>query len=97
MDANRCLVCGGIIPEGRQVCVDCMQNPCHDQSLYAIKHKATGRFVAGTDYNFYPPQQILSDYRPPLLLTGYDLLYELERRKVNMKSYSVVKVTLKEV
>lgn len=97
MDDNRCVSCGTIIPEGQQVCVDCLHSHRHDQTLYAIRHKPTGRFVSGTDFNFYPPQQILSDYRPPLLLTGYDLLSELERRKVNMKSFSVVQVTLKEV
>lgn len=28
MDANRCVSCGEIIPEGSHVCINCMPNNC---------------------------------------------------------------------
>lgn len=66
-------------------------------TLYAIKHKENGRFVTGTDFNYSPPRQILSDYDSPLLLTGDNVLNELKRRHVNLRTYKVCVVTVKEV
>lgn len=31
MSDNTCLVCGEIIPEGRQVCIKCTMSPCPPQ------------------------------------------------------------------
>ena len=68
-----------------------------DSTLYAIKHKESGRFVTGTNFRYSPPRQILSEYNAPLLITGYDLMIELQRRRVSMRYYEVVKVTVAEV
>lgn len=74
-----------------------MDNCTTNLPLYAIKHKESGRFVTGTNFRYSPPRQILSDYHAPLLLTGYDLMSELQRRQVSMRYYEVVKVTVEEV
>lgn len=66
-------------------------------TLYAVKHKKTGRFITGTDFRYCPPRQILSDYNSPLILTGYNLMSELKHRKVSMRYYTVVTVTVEEV
>ena len=65
--------------------------------LYAIKHKTKNKFVTGTDFNYSPPRQILSDYNSPLLFTGYDLLSEIGRRHINLRRYKVCTVEVKEV
>ena len=96
-DADRCVMCGEIIPEGTQVCIKCSRYASRSLVLYAIKHKQTGRLVTGTDFRYSPPRQILSQYDSPKLFTGYDLLHELQRRKVSMRYYTVVRVTVEEV
>jgi len=69
----------------------------------AIKHKNTGRFVTGTDFNRWPRRQMMEvEYYPPLLFPnndiGYDSLQiEIKRRKISLKRYEVVKVSLLEV
>ena len=67
------------------------------QTLYAIKHKTTGKFITVTNFRYYPPRQILSVYDSPLLFTGYNLLTELKRRHINTKNYEVVQVAVEEV
>ena len=96
-DADKCVMCGEVIPEGTWVCPKCVTNPPSSIPLYAIKHKETGRFVTGTDFRYIVPRQILSNYDSPLLFTGYNLLGELKRRKVSMRYYTVVRVTVEEV
>lgn len=93
---DRCVICGEIIPEGTQVCPKCVRNSVSRPQLYAVKHRQSGRFVTGTDFNYCPPKQILSDYDSPLLLTGYNLLSELKHRKISTRHYMVVEVTVKE-
>lgn len=66
-------------------------------TLYAIKNKANGRFITGTDFNYTPPRQIMSVYERPLLLTGYELLSEIKRRHINLSRYKVCTVEIKEV
>lgn len=68
-----------------------------DSTLYAIKHKGSGRFVTGTNFRYSPPRQILSDFNAPLVISGYDLMSELTHRQVSMRYYEVVKVTVEEV
>lgn len=41
-DTNRCVVCGVIIPEGRQVCPRCEKDPClhvwvYDRMVYSAR------------------------------------------------------------
>lgn len=96
IDADRCVVCGEVIPEGRQVCPKCVTDSTATTHLYAIKHRKTGRFVTGTDFRFSPPRQILSKYDSPILFTDYSLLREITRRKVSMRHYTVVKVAVEE-
>jgi hypothetical protein len=60
---------------------------------YAIQHKETGRFVAGTDFSRVDGQlrQIYaSENRPPLLIGGERLRIELMRRHINLKRYQIV-------
>lgn len=95
-DADRCVMCGEILPEGALVCMKCTDNAPKGLSLYAIKHKGTGRLVTDTDFRYHPPRQILSNYDSPILLTAYNLTSELQRRKVSTKYYTVVKVTVEE-
>lgn len=62
---------------------------------YAIQHKETGRFVAGTDFSRAdgkPRQIFASPARPPLLLSGARLSAELGRRSIDLKRYAVVVV-----
>lgn len=96
-DADKCVMCGEVIPEGTWVCQKCVINPPSSIPLYAIRHKETGRFMTGTDFRYCPPRQILSNYDSPLLFTGYNLLGELKRRKISMRCYTVVRVTVEEV
>lgn len=96
-DANRCVMCGEIIPEGRQVCAKCETSPPSTLPLFVIRHRESGRLVTGTDFLHIFPKQILSAYEPPLLLTGHNLLSELKRRRINMKHFTVVRVTVEEV
>jgi uncharacterized OB-fold protein len=96
IDADRCVVCGEVIPEGRQVCPKCVTDSTATTHLYAIKHKKSGRIVTGTDFNYSPPRQILSDYDAPILFTDYNLLHEITRRKVSMRYYTIVKVMVEE-
>ncbi len=97
-DADRCVMCGEIIPEGSQVCTKCSaQTKTKPTTLYAIKHKQSGRLVTGTDFRYSPHRQILSDYQSPLLFTGYNLLHEIQHRQVSLRYYTVVGVTIQEV
>lgn len=66
-------------------------------TLYAIKHKENGRFITGTDFNCTPPRQVMSTMERPLLLTGYELLSEIQRRHINLRRYKVCMVEVKEV
>jgi hypothetical protein len=62
--------------------------------LYAVKHKATGKMITGTDFRYPHPRQIINEYHPPLLFTGYDLVREIHRRHINLKRYTVVRVNV---
>lgn len=97
-DADRCVMCGEIIPEGSQVCTKCAaQTKTKPTTLYAIKHKQSGRLVTGTDFRYSPHRQICSEYHSPLLFTGYNLLQEIQHRQVSLRYYTVVGVTVEEV
>ena len=71
--------------------------PTNMTTLYAIKHKETGRFITGTDFRYSPPRQIISDYHTPMLFTGWNLLTEIKVRHINLKRYKVCTVNIKEV
>lgn len=94
---DRCVVCGEVIPEGRMTCPKCVAKSNSTPNIFAIKHKKSGRIVTGTDFNYSPPRQILSDYDAPILFTDYNLLHEITRRKINLKYYTVMKVAVVEV
>lgn len=62
---------------------------------YAIQHKETGRFVAGTDFSHADGkirQLYATNERPPLLLSGEKLGMELKHRQIDLKHYAVVVV-----
>ena len=43
-DTNRCVVCGDLIPEGRQVCPRCEKEPCVHVWLFdGIVYSARGK------------------------------------------------------
>lgn len=65
---------------------------------YAIQHKETGCFIAGTDFSRTPsrPRQIFSSpWRPPLLFHGDNLAKELRRRHIDTRRYRVVIVEIR--
>lgn len=60
---------------------------------YAIQHKETGRFVAGTDFSHADgkvKQIFATASHPPLLLGGERLSYELKHRQIDLTRYTVV-------
>lgn len=62
---------------------------------YAIQHKATGRYISGTDFSRADGkvrQIFASPNRPPLLLGGERLSLELKHRRIDLKRYAVVVV-----
>ncbi len=65
---------------------------------YAIQHKETGRYLSGTDFrraDGKPRQFFSSPDRPPLLLSGDRLGYELKRRRIDTRRYRVVVVEIR--
>lgn len=44
-DADKCVMCGEVIPESTWVCPKCVINPPSSIPLYAIKCKKTGRYL----------------------------------------------------
>ena len=83
-----------IIPEGSHTCIQCGKTEDKPLALYAVKHKATGKLITGTDFRYPHHRQIISEYQPPLLFTDYDLLREIQHRNINMKRYTVVRVNV---
>lgn len=66
--------------------------------FYAIKHKASGNFVRGTDYNYSPPRQrICTPDDAPLLLSKSVLDSNLKARRIDLKKFEVVPVEIREV
>lgn len=62
---------------------------------FAIRHRKTKEYISGTDFNYRPPHQIkASEYRPPRLFSKIDLDIEIRHRKINLKQYEVVAVTV---
>lgn len=62
---------------------------------YAIRRRDTKEYISGTDFNYNPPRQIMaSEYRTPRLFTNLDLEIEIKHRKINLKRYEVVAVTI---
>ncbi len=62
---------------------------------YAIRHKKTGKFLYGTDFNYDKPRQRLTDNNsPPKLFDDYNLELELYRRRINLRLYEVVEIEL---
>jgi hypothetical protein len=62
---------------------------------YAIQHKETGRFVAGTDFSRAdgkPRQMFATPNKPPLLIGGERLGWELRYRHIDLKKYAIVVV-----
>jgi hypothetical protein len=67
---------------------------------YAIQHKKTKRFLAGTDFSrsASKPRQILSNLeRPPKLFIGENLQTEIDCRRINLKDYRIVVVEVRRV
>lgn len=65
---------------------------------YAIQHKETGRFVAGTDFSRADGkvcQLFATPEHPPLLIGGEKLSIELDRRHIDLKKYSLVVVEVR--
>lgn len=63
-------------------------------SMYEIKHKETGEWLCGTDYN-YSPQKQTTSFNKALLFDGRiqaDMRFRI--RKVNSEEFEVVKVEL---
>ena len=62
---------------------------------YAIQHKETGRFVAGTDFSRADGQlrqRFATPNKPPLLIGGERLGLELRYRHIDLKKYAIVVV-----
>lgn len=99
MSEDRCVICGQVIPEGTMVCPTCETISLRDPPIwYAIKHKASGRFLYGTDFNYTNCRQRLSDdLCAPRLFSRIDLRRELLRRHINLKKYEIVPIQLKEL
>jgi len=67
-------------------------------NYYAVRRKKDGVFVAGTDFNYMIPRSILADeYSPPLILTDFNVEFELNRRCLSKRYYEVVKVKVVEI
>ena len=96
-DVDRCVMCGEIIPEGSHICKRCEKHDPKPNTLYAIQHRETGKFITGTDFRYPHYRQIINEYHAPLLFTGYDLLHEIQRRNIHMKRYTVVRVNVEVV
>lgn len=65
---------------------------------YAIQHKKTGQYIAGTDFNRADgkPRQIFSSaLLPPKLFNGDELQHEIAKRHINLKNYRVVVVEVR--
>ena len=65
---------------------------------YAIREKATLRFVAVTDFSHGDGscrQIFASPYHPPLLLCAERLGPELKRRHIDLKRYEVIAVEIR--
>ncbi len=61
---------------------------------YLIRHKATGRYVSGTEFAYDPAEnrQILSDEKhPPMLFAKDRIGLELLRRNVDRNAFEVVR------
>lgn len=66
--------------------------------FYAIKHKISGNFIRGTDYNYSPPRQrICTPDDAPLLLSESVLDSNLKARRIDLKNFEVVPVEIREV
>ena len=62
---------------------------------FAIRNKKTKKFISGTDFRYSPPHCIMTDeYSPPMIFTTLNLREELNRRKINLKRYEVVVITI---
>lgn len=65
---------------------------------YAIKRKKDGKFISGTDFRYSPPRSIFADeFRPPLLITEYNIENTIIHRYINRKYYDIVPVEVKEI
>lgn len=70
--------------------------------LYVIRRKKDGALVTGTDYRYYPRDQILQyPTKPPLIISDYDgelpesIQAEIKHRGINLKYYEIVPVEIK--
>ncbi len=98
MSEDRCVICGQIIPEGDMVCSICRDRPHDSPVWYAIRHKKSGKYLYGTDFNYDRNRQQLSDdLRSPMLFSRRDLEFQIIHRQIDLKYYEVVPVQLKEV
>ena len=65
---------------------------------YAFKNIRNGKYISGTDFREYPFRQILAnEYRPPKLMREFEVEYEIKHRGINLKTYKVVQVEIREV
>ncbi len=70
--------------------------------LYAFKNRRNGKYITGTDFGYYPHHQIMSISRRPLLVCdenfdGIFIRTEIAHRMINLKTYKIVEVEIKEV
>lgn len=62
---------------------------------FAIRNKKTKKFISGTDFRYSPPRSLMAnEYSPPMIFTTLNLREELKRRKINLKRYEVVLITI---
>lgn len=61
--------------------------------MYAIRNKITGQWLYGTDYNFSPPRQRISNRQAITFETLEDAELQMLLRKCG-KNYEVIKVKL---
>lgn len=97
MSVDRCVCCGEVIPDGGMVCPICKDKSRTPPVWYAIKHKKSGKYLHGTDFNYNSNRQRLSDdLCPPNLFSRISLEVEIIRRQIDLRYYEVVPVQLKE-
>ena len=98
MNEDRCVCCSEIISEGGMVCPVCRDKTHNPPVWYAIRHKKSGKYIYGTDFNYDRNRQRLSDdLCPPMLFSRISLEVEIIHRQIDLRYYEVVPVQLKEV
>lgn len=64
-------------------------------TLYAYRHRRTGRLVTGTRFGRYPyAQRMEQEHYPPLLLLPTSVVGDMVKRMVSRKEYELVRVSI---